>query len=117
VVKDPATVAPGAGEPTQPAVEITRYEVSLRRVVIACRTSEPGYLRAAFSWYPSLRVSVDGSVVTPLRSLLGAIVIPAEAGEHTIVLTPTSPWRMRSLMSAAAGILLILSSAVLARRP
>jgi hypothetical protein len=116
VIADPAAIAYDVADSALTSLQITRYEVGLRKVTIGCRTPAPGYLRAAFSWYPSLRVTVDGEPVTPLRSLLGAIVIPAQAGEHTIVLAPATPWRIRSLLSALAGCLLITASAILVRR-
>ncbi len=70
------------------AVELTRYSVKLRNVEISYDAAEAGYIRLAFSWYPTLRVLLDGEPVTPSRSLFGAMVIPTEAGGHTIEISP-----------------------------
>ncbi len=117
VIDDPASITTATGDSLLNGVEVTDYDVDLRRVAIGCRTLEPGYLRVAFSWYPSLRVTLDGEAVTPLRSVLGAIVVAVQPGQHTLVLTPTSPWRWRSLVAGAGGVLLILASVALAGRP
>jgi hypothetical protein len=77
---------------------------------MGCRVSEAGYLRAAFSWYPTLIVRMDGKRVTPQRSLLGAMIIACTPGEHTIEIVPATSDRMRSWLCALAGALVIVSS-------
>ena len=67
---------------------INDFRVDLMNVKISYNAIEEGYLRLAFSWYPTLKVLVDREPVIPLRSLFGASIIATEAGEHTIELAP-----------------------------
>ncbi|MCK4351250.1 MAG: hypothetical protein KAX13_10340, partial [Candidatus Krumholzibacteria bacterium] len=67
---------------------INDFRVDLRNVKISYSAATKGYLRLAFSWYPTIRVLVDREPVAPLRSLFGAIIIPTGAGDHTIELSP-----------------------------
>jgi hypothetical protein len=98
--------------PVGEAVGTTHYEVDLDHVSIGYRAGRAGYLRLAFSWHPTLRVLLDGKEIKPLCSLLGAIVIPTEAGEHTIDLVPG---RMQTrTLSSLLGILMGIIAVMLA---
>lgn len=102
----------------------SEYDVEMRKVRITYTLAHPsnpdspggkyyrdlrfGYLRLAFSWYPSLRVLVDGSPVTPARSLFGAIIVPAMGGTHIIELIPTQTRGRRAWTLAGLGVFALL---------
>jgi hypothetical protein len=99
------------------AVSVRSYSVTRRRVSIGYEAKRTGYLRLAFSWYPTLRALVDGEPVTPAPSLLGAVVIPTREGEHEIELLPGGdPVRRRSTWAGAALGLLFAALALAAGR-
>jgi hypothetical protein len=91
------------------AVGTTQYRVELDYVSIRYRAAKAGYLRLAFSWFPTLRILIDGQEAAPFRSLLGAIVIPTEAGDHTIELVPgsTKARNISSILGIVAAVLVL----------
>lgn len=98
------------------ALEVRRCDVELRRVTLTYEALQAGYIRAAFSWYPTLRVLIDGEPVTPMRSLFGALVIPTQPGEHTIELVPSSKPSDATVIGPILGLLLIAAAAAQPRR-
>jgi Ca2+/Na+ antiporter len=95
-----------AAPDTTSPMTIARCETELQRVSIGYHAPKDGFLRLAYSWYPALRVLVDGAPVTPLRSVLGAIVIPTTAGSHDLELiafeTKTRLWSLIAGIGAGA---------------
>jgi hypothetical protein len=114
-VDDPSTII-SSDDVAGVVLEIQSYEVDLRRASISFRVEEPGYARLAFSYYPSLRLTLDGQVVRPMNSLLGAMILPVDAGAHTIVIHPADPWRLESLFFLLAGLLIVSFSQVVTSR-
>ncbi len=115
-VEDPSTIVVGSDDVTGDVLEMQNYQVDLRRASISFRVEEPGYARLAFSYYPSLRLTLDGQGVRPMSSLLGAMILPVDAGAHTIVIQPADPWRLKSLLFLLAGLLIVsFSQAVTSR--
>jgi hypothetical protein len=99
------------------AVEVVDHTVALREVRIRYRTPCSGFLRLAYSWNPRLAVLVDGHPVLPLRSLLGAVVIPTASGTHQIDLAPASvPLYHATAVGGVAASLILLALPILIRR-
>jgi len=96
-------------------LEIKEYKVDMYHVLIKYYAHESGYLRLAFSWYPSLKVVMDGLEVVPARSLFGAIVIPTEDGEHVVELVPAREIGVLSIIFTLAGIVLVIMLTVFRR--
>jgi len=92
-----------------PGLSIQHYRVELDYVSIRYRAAKAGYLRLAFSWFPTLHILIDGQETAPFRSLLGAIVIPTEAGDHTIELIPgrTKARSISSILGIIAAVLVL----------
>jgi hypothetical protein len=116
IAQTPATVIPADSVEPTGSIDVLEHDVDLRHVRLSVRTREAGFVRLAYSHYPALRVTMDGSATNPMRSLLGAIVLPIGAGHHTIELHATRPWVTRSLLSGLAGVVLIVLAVVTSRR-
>jgi hypothetical protein len=100
-VTNPHSVAP---------LIVAQCVTELRKVSLTYTAPEDGFLHLAYSWYPALRVLVDGTEVAPLRSVFGAIVIPTKAGSHRLELIPfeTKTRRFSLIAGIAAGALCTL---------
>jgi hypothetical protein len=110
VVDSPSAIVTTGDAVTGDVLQMGRYEVELRHASMAFRTANPGYVQIAFSDYPSLRVTLDGRLVRPMRSVLGTMILPVDAGDHTVVLAPATPWRVKSLVLVFAGVLIVFLS-------
>ena len=96
---------------TNPAVEVLEHTVRMQRVDLKLRVSEACFARLAYSYFPHLRVTVDGGEVTPLRTAGGFMAVPLVAGEHDLTLeAELSPLR-RGLL--AVNLLYLAATAVL----
>lgn len=84
------------------------YEVNMYSAGIDFRSAGPGWVRIAFSWYPSLKVVLDGRPVGFARSLLGAMIIRIPAGEHRIEIVPANPLRIPPVLLMIAGVALMI---------
>ena len=71
---------------TNPAVEVLEHTVRMQRVDLKLRVSEACFARLAYSWFPHLRVTVDGRETAPLRTAGGFMAVHLEAGEHDLTL-------------------------------
>ena len=96
---------------TNPEVEVLEHTVRTQRVDLKLRVSEACFARLAYSWFPHLRVTVDGREVAPLRTAGGFMAVQLEAGEHHLVLeAELSPLR-RGLL--AVNLLYMAATVVL----
>ena len=96
---------------TNPAVEVLEHTVRMQRVDLKLRVSEACFARLAYSYFPHLRVTVDGREVAPLRTAGGFMAVQLEAGEHGLVLeAELSPLR-RGLL--AVNLLCLAATAYL----
>ena len=96
---------------TNPAVEVLEHTVRMQRVDLKLRVSEACFARLAYSYFPHLRVTVDGGEVTPLRTAGGFMAVPLVAGEHDLTLeAELSPLR-RGLL--AVNLLFLAATAYL----
>ena len=102
--KSNPSVGHPAGDLFEPAVTVISYEVEQRRATIEYEAAQPGYLRLAFSWYPTLAVTIDGKITAPARGLFGGIVVVTPAGRHVIELLPTRTLE-RNLISWLGSLL------------
>lgn len=109
VIDSPSTIARGEVV-TGDVLQLRSYDVELRRASMAFHAADSGYVQIAFSEYPSLRVMLDGRPIRPMRSVLGTMILPVDAGDHTVVLTPGSRWRLKSLVLVFAGVLIVFLS-------
>lgn len=71
---------------TNPAVEVLEHTVRMQRVDLKLRVSEACFARLAYSWFPHLRLTVDGREADPLRTAGGFMAVHLEAGEHRLTL-------------------------------
>jgi len=71
-----------------PLVELVEHTVHNQKVDLQIRVSEPCFIRLAYSYYPYLKVTVDGREVRALETAGHFIALPMEAGEHRIVIIP-----------------------------
>ena len=71
---------------TNPAVEVLEHTVRMQRVDLKLRVSEACFARLAYSYFPHLRLTVDGREVDPLRTAGGFMAVHLEAGEHDLTL-------------------------------
>ena len=71
---------------TNPAVEVLEHTVRMQRVDLKLRVSEACFARLAYSYFPHLRLTVDGREVAPLRTAGGFMAVHLEAGEHDLTL-------------------------------
>ena len=79
---------------TDPAVEVREHRVWNAKVELRVHVSAACFARLAYSYFPYLRVTVDGEEVTPMQTAGHFMAIPLAAGEHRIVITPyLSPLR------------------------
>lgn len=101
---------------SEKSVEVIDYKVEMYKASIRYRCEKNGFLRLSFSWYPSLKVLVDGVEMIPARSLFGAIVIPAQAGEHTIDLIPVKPLSIYAVILTAFGIFVMIVSVLVNKK-
>ena len=71
---------------TNPEVEVLEHTVRMQRVDLKLRVTEACFARLAYSYFPHLRVTVDGREVVPLRTAGGFMAVQLEAGEHDLTL-------------------------------
>ncbi len=71
---------------TNPEVEVLEHTVRMQRVDMKLRVTEACFARLAYSFFPHLRVAVDGREVAPLRTAGGFMAVHLEAGEHDVTL-------------------------------
>ena len=83
---------------TDPEVDLLTHRVWNQRVELEMRVSAACYARLAYSYYPHLRVEVDGLEVEPLQTGGRFIALPLEEGEHCIVLEPRLSSLRRALL-------------------
>jgi len=97
-----------------PEVELLDHQVELQRVALIARVSEPCFARLSYSYYPFLRVIVNGNPVEPLVTAGRFIALKLDAGVHRIRLEPyLSPLRQSLLILNI--VLLFLSGYILYR--
>jgi hypothetical protein len=115
---EPNVECPDSVAPIEPLV-VTGYSAGLTRASVSYSAGHDGFLRLAFSWYPTLKVLLDGKEVRKARSLFGGIVLRTPKGDHTLQLVPTRPRHTPPiLLGTAAGLALCLLGWMLAvRRP
>jgi hypothetical protein len=91
---------------TAPQAQVLEHRVWNQRVKLRVRVTAHCYARLAYSYYPYLRVEVDGQEVQAMPTADGCMALELEEGEHQIELVPyLSPLR-RGLL-ALDGALLI----------
>lgn len=97
--------------PGLPAVHILESKVQNQQVTIKVQTNEDCFLRLALSYYPELRVMLDGKKTGFYETKAHFIYLKCPAGTHTIRLTaPLGLLRrlMLILSSLAIGICLLV---------
>ena len=103
----PGSVPAADGEPS---ILISGYDVSLDRAIIRFVTAEDGWIRASFSWYPSLKATMDGEGTRIYRSILGACLVPVPAGEHTLTLEPGRLDPAPGIAGLFAGLIALIAA-------
>ena len=70
--------------------------------------SSPAYLQLSYSYYPYLRVILDGAEVETFPTAFGLIGLQSPAGGHTLEIVPyLSPFRRAVLVINLAALLLL----------
>ena len=68
--------------------------------------SSPGYLQLSYSYYPYLRVLIDGNEIETFPTAFGLIGLQSYAGVHTLEIIPyLSPLRRVVLAISVLGLL------------
>lgn len=86
-------------------VTIRKYDVSLKKATIRFKAESEGWLRASFSWYPSLQIIMDDQKIDYYRSILGACIFRVTEGEHTLELSPKSSSPIPGLSGLILGLM------------
>ena len=90
---------------TSPDVEVLEHRAWNQRVEMKIRTSEAGFVRLAYAYFPYVDVTVNGRDVTAYQSAGRFFVLRLPAGEHEILLQPhLSPLR-RGMLILNLGLL------------
>ena len=71
--------------------ETIAFATSLKRVDVRYRANLDAMGQLPFTYFPHLRVEVDGAVVPFFRSAMDHIIVRAPAGEHTITISGLMP--------------------------
>jgi hypothetical protein len=76
-------------------IRLVSYRVTRDSVEFVVSAGSHGFLQLAHPWYPLLQVRHNGTLVTPLKSTLGLLVVPALPGLNSIEIEPRrSPLRI-----------------------
>ena len=81
-------------------IRLDSYRVTRDTVHFIVTTDSHGFLQLAHPWYPLLQVRHNGALITPLKSTLGLLVVPAVPGSNSIDIEPS-----RSSLRVALGAL------------
>jgi hypothetical protein len=91
--------------------ETLAFSTTLKRVDVRYRSNVEAMGQLPFTYFPHLRVEVDGAPVPFYRSAMDAIIVRAPAGEHTITihgLMPPLQYRMAWLSFASLLAVFVL---------
>jgi hypothetical protein len=106
----PLSLEPAAGYPSKRL--ITRYSVSLERVVLRIESDAPGYVQLSHPWYPDTEVRMDGKKIAPLRGAFDLMVLPLHAGTSEIDIRPlVTPLRLGLASLSCLALLVTLAIA------
>lgn len=87
------------------------------RVDMTYASSHDGFLQLAYSYFPYLRVTIDGKYVRTFPSALGLIVVQTPSGTHSLTIEAgVSKLRIGLLVFGIAGLLVIVTFFVRTRK-
>ena len=89
----------------QPSLEVSAHTVANQHVEMTLRMSSAGFVRLPYSYFPHLRVRVDGVEVKPYQTAGRFIALQLDPGEHVITLD--------AVLSPLRRLLLLLDVAML----
>jgi len=105
----PPPFATPTGDPSKWLV--TRYSVSLEKVVMKIESDAPGYVQLSHPWYPDTQVFVNGKKVVPLRGALDLMVLALHQGTNEIEIRPsTAPLSLG--LASLSGLALLVTLAL-----
>lgn len=90
---------------TNPTLELINHTERNQRVEMAVKLSSKAFVRLAYSYFPHLRITVDGEEIIPFQTAGRFIALKLDRGNHVITLEPH--------LSGLRRILLILDIAIL----
>jgi hypothetical protein len=94
---------------TSPKANVIRHQVWNQRVELDLHVSADCFARLAYSYYPYLKVTLDGKPITPMQTAGRFIALKLSEGEHRIVLEGTlSPLRKGLLVMDLCLLLLAI---------
>lgn len=101
-----------------PRFEVLRHEEEQMRVELDVRASDEGFVRLSYSHDPDLIVRIDGQPVDAMADALGGgVVLPLNAGSHTVVIErPANGLRDGLLALSTGGALALMGLVVWTRR-
>lgn len=95
-------------------IEVTDFEQTINKSFLEVESSDDCYLQIAHSYYPFLRVYVDGGEVPFYETALGFIALSFPEGRHDIKIEPYLS-ATRKVCHVSSGISLILAVAFYVR--
>ena len=104
--------SPGAREPEPCTIE--RWTAG--DVAVRCHASADGYAVVSSTPSPGWTVTVDGAPAPWVAADVLRRAVAVTAGEHRVRWRYTTPWLPLGLLVAAAGVLALASTVILARR-
>lgn len=111
IVATKAPMADRAGNGNLDAVPVTIIRLHDDWIVVETTfdLSQRAFVQVAYSHYPNQNVRLDGTRLAATPTPLGLIGFWAEAGTHTLAITPElSPLRQRCLLASAGVTLIVL---------
>ncbi len=89
-----------------PMVIVRNHFMASQYVRMEYELSSPGYLQLSYSYYPYLRVLIDGNEIETFPTAFGLIGLQSYAGVHTLEIIPyLSPLRRVVLAISVLGLL------------
>ncbi|MDP7345779.1 MAG: hypothetical protein QF690_01895 [Anaerolineales bacterium] len=93
-----------------PSIELLEYEVEPQYVRMAYVLTTTAYAQLSYSWYPYIKVLVDGEPADFFPTALDLIGLELPAGAHQIEIIPyLSPVRVYTLVIGAVGVLFAIA--------
>jgi hypothetical protein len=110
ISRDPAFRADQAGSGEALRLAVTAYTADLKRVAVGYASNRDAAGQLPYTYFPYLRVTLDGAEVPFYRSAFNTILVRLPAGAHTIRLLGVAPPLQAAMLwlSLAAFVVTLL---------
>jgi hypothetical protein len=99
------------GSPDTLRADILEFSTTLKRVTVRYQSNQEAFGRVPYTYFPHLRVEVDGQQVEFYRSGMDQILVRLPAGEHTVTvhgLMPPLQYQMSWLSAISFATVLLV---------